>query len=114
MPARQHRDRPAAQLAAGEGRIARQIMHHRVAQRDLARRIPDRDVSIGANRDRALARMQIVDLCRRRRGQLDEFFEAQSALRNHGVEQQRQANLEAGQTVRHLLEIGIRAGAQFA
>src|SRR6266496_3014705 len=44
-PARQHRDRPAAQFAAGEGRVTREIMHQRVAQRDLALRIPDRDVS---------------------------------------------------------------------
>jgi hypothetical protein len=89
-------------------------MHHRVAQRDLSRRVPDCDVGIGADGNRSLARMQIVDLCRCGRGQFDELLEAQAALRNHGVEQQRQPYFEARQTVCHLLEIGIGAGAQFS
>jgi hypothetical protein len=49
-----------------------------------------------------------------RRGQFNEFFESQTAPGNHGVEQKRQPHFQTRQAVRHLLEVGIRAGAQFS
>src|SRR4030088_1552464 len=52
--ARQHRDRPAAQLAAGIGRIAGKVVHHGVGQRDLTLRVPNSDITIGADRVGAL------------------------------------------------------------
>ena len=58
--------------------------------------------------------MQVVDLGRRRRGQLDEFFQAEPALRHHGVEQQRQPRLQARHAVGDLLEVRVWARHELA
>jgi diacylglycerol O-acyltransferase / wax synthase len=55
------RSSASPQLAAGIRRVTGEVMHHVVAQRDLALRIPDRDIGVGTDLNRALARTQIVE-----------------------------------------------------
>ena len=89
-------------------------MHHRIRQRDFARGIPDRNVGVGADRDRTLARVQVVYFRRGGGGQFHELFQTETSLRHHRVEQQRQPHLDPRQSIGHLLEIRIGAGAQLA
>ena len=74
------RSSTSPQLAAGIRRVTGEVMHHGVAQRDLALRIPDRDIGVGTDLNRALARTQIVDFCRRCSGQLQTCNERVTAL----------------------------------
>ena len=74
-------------------------------------RIPDRDVGVGADRDRALARVQAVHARVVGRGERDELVERQAPLHHAFGEQERQAHLEPGHAVRHLLEGGLLAAS---
>jgi hypothetical protein len=73
------RSSTSPQLAAGIRRVTGEVMHHGVARRDLALRIPDRDIGVGTDLNRALARTQIVDFCRRCSGQLQACNERVAA-----------------------------------
>lgn len=74
------RSSASPQLAAGIRRVTGEVMHHVVAQRDLALRVPDRDIGVGTDLNRSLARTQIVDFCRRCSGQVQTCNERVTAL----------------------------------
>ena len=77
--------------------------------RDLHRplRVPDREIGVGPDRDRALLRVQAVDPGRVGAAERDEALEVDPALGDTFGEQKRQAQLDPGNAVRDLLEVGV-------
>ena len=74
--------------------------------------IPDRQIGIGANRNRALLRIKFIELGGVRRSQGNEFVEAQTALADPLREQQRHAHFQARDTVGDFLEGRVGAGIE--
>src|SRR5215510_13334209 len=79
LAARQHVRRAGWDLAALERRVVDPHVERVLAEQLLALRIPDHDVGVGADRDRALLAVHPEDLGRRRRGDLDEAVERELA-----------------------------------
>src|SRR3954454_11079805 len=71
--AQQHGRGPALYGLAFPRRIAGAILHGLVGERDALLRIPDRHVRIRADRERALPRIEPVELRRIARGPLDKL-----------------------------------------
>jgi hypothetical protein len=63
LAARDHHDRPAGQRHAGIGAVAGRIVGGRGVDLYYELRVPDREIGVRADRDRALFRMQTVDRC---------------------------------------------------
>src|SRR5262249_49792890 len=66
--------------------------------------IPDREIGVAADRDRALARVKAVKLRGIRGGQRDEFWKIDAPLTDPFRKEKRRAYFEAGHAVRHFLE----------
>jgi hypothetical protein len=112
--AAQHGRRPAFQSAALIGGVADIVVQHLGRDDRLARGIPDGDVGVAADRDRALLRVEAVELRVVGRGQCDEFVEAEPALLHAFGEEEGKAQFEAGDAVGDLVEPGLLALRQFA
>src|SRR5262249_39071844 len=61
-PAAQHRDRPADEAATFVGGVADGVVKHLAGHYHLAIGIPDGEIGVGADGDRALARVKPVEL----------------------------------------------------
>src|SRR4051794_348599 len=72
--------RPACDLQALIGRVVRTIAQKIMRNHDLLRWIPDHDVRIGSNRNRALARVKPIGLGVIGGGERDEAVEIDASL----------------------------------
>ena len=77
-------------------------------------RIPQGDVGVEADADRALLRVEAVELGVVGRCQLDEVLQRDAPLRDAFREQDRQPRLDARDAVRHPAERGAPFGRQLA
>src|ERR1700722_1119709 len=94
--------------------VAGAVVHHRRGNSHSFCRIPYGDVGIGSDNERTFFRIETVQLRGCCAGQIDEAFEAESALSYRCVEQKRQADFKTGKSVGDLLESRIWSGAQFS
>jgi len=62
----------------------------------IALRVPENEIGIATDRDRALAWVESVEPCRLGRGERDEARQIQPSLADTAGEQQRQPGLDTG------------------
>src|SRR6266513_591041 len=86
------------------GRVPDSIMQHRIVDALFNFGVPDGDVGIGSDRDRALARVQAVHAGMVGRGERYELIDAEAFLQHALGKEDRQAHLDTGHAVGHLLE----------
>src|SRR6516164_8911903 len=108
LAARDRRHRPSPHAHALVGRVVHVVVEQVIRDRDLLVRVPNGEVSVGANRDRSLARIKAVHLGGVGRGQRDELAEVDAPLANSGREEKRQTRLEARNPVRNTGEARSR------
>ena len=82
-------------------------MHDRGGQGHVTLRIPDGQVGVGADCDRALSIGEAVHACVVSGGKGDKFVERDAAFADTLREQQRQPHLQSGDAVGHVLEGGL-------
>src|SRR6266404_8308490 len=89
-------------------------MQHALGDGHLTFRIPDRDIRVGADGDRALARIETINLRRISRGNGHEGVEVDATLAHAFGKKQRQARLDARNPRRYVTEMRMRAVDAFA
>src|SRR5260221_1117759 len=75
-------------------RVADRIVHHRIVDALLDFGIPDGDVGVRTDRDRALARVQAVHARMVGRAERDELVDAEPSLQHAFGKENRQAHLD--------------------
>src|SRR5262245_37631148 len=109
LAARDRHLRPGRELNAFIGSVIDVVVEQGVVDPELYLVAPDREVGVAADRDRALARVEPVDLGDVGRGERDKAVDIDASLEHALGEQQRQARLDPRNAVRYLVERGVAA-----
>src|SRR5260370_17889 len=113
--AAQERDhRPTGDGHAFVGRVVGAVMHELLADDLLAVRVPQHEVGVEPDRDRALVRIEPVHLGVVGRSERDELVGGDAALDHALAPENRQPRLPPGNPVRHPAEQGALPGGGLA
>src|SRR5690606_20806057 len=99
-----NRGRPTGYLDSFIRRVSRAVVEFGVTDGALDARVPDRDIRVGADRNRALLRIEAIGLGVVGRRQCDEARKVDTALHDAFREQDRHTGLHARNAIRDVAE----------
>ena len=114
LAAQKRHHRPAGDRHTLVGRVVGAVVHDRLADRLASVRVPQHDVGVEADADRALLRIEAIHLGVVGRSQRDEFVDRDAALDDALRIEDRQPRFDAGNAVWHPFERGSRLRVQLA